>query len=64
MGNGCTDALECEFQNDYPVFLMQLYRDIGYISQEQYETVDEECRDQGAELTQKCMQLIDEVGLD
>ena len=59
MGNGCTDPLECEFQNDYPVYLMQLYRDIGYIRQEQFEKVDQACRNQGAELSKDCTLLLD-----
>ncbi|XP_031472757.1 uncharacterized protein LOC116245239 [Nymphaea colorata] len=37
VGNGCTDPLECEFQNDYGPFLMQLFRDYGYITQEKFE---------------------------
>lgn len=33
VGNGCTDPLECEFQNDYGVYQMVLFRDLGFISQ-------------------------------
>jgi carboxypeptidase C (cathepsin A) len=61
VGNGCTDPLECEFQNDYPVFLMQLFRDLGYISQEQYELVDATCKDQGPVLSDKCQDMVDAV---
>jgi len=63
VGNGCTDPLECEFQNDYPVYLVQLYRDIGYITQSQYEAVDSKCKNQGAELPKECTVLLDEVKL-
>jgi hypothetical protein len=55
--------LECEFQNDYPVYLIQLYRDIGYITQAQYEAVDSKCANQGADLPDDCSKLLDEVQL-
>jgi hypothetical protein len=42
---------------------MQLYRDIGYITQEQYENVDKECKDQGADLPETCTKLLDDVFL-
>jgi len=61
VGNGCTDPLECEFQNDYPVYLMQLYRDIGYITQTQYETVESKCANQGSNLPVECTTVLDEV---
>jgi hypothetical protein len=40
---------------------MQLYRDIGYITQQQYESVDGKCKDQGAVLPDACTALLDEV---
>jgi len=40
---------------------MQLYRDIGYISQAQYETVDSKCANQGADLSDDCTKLLDDV---
>lgn len=61
VGNGCTDPLECEFQNDYGVYLMQLYRDLGFISKEQYDEVDGKCRDQGPILPDDCQKLLDEI---
>jgi hypothetical protein len=61
VGNGCTDPLECEFQNDYGPFLMQLFRDYGYITQAQFEEVDNKCKDQGPELPKDCQQAIDNV---
>jgi len=54
VGNGCTDPLECEFQNDYPVYLMQLFRDLGYISEDMYQQVDKLCKDQGPVLPKDC----------
>jgi hypothetical protein len=42
---------------------MQLYRDIGYISQAQYETVDSKCANQGAKLSDDCTKLLDDVNL-
>lgn len=63
VGNGCTDPLECEFQNDYGPFLVQLFRDYGYITQEKYEEVDKKCRDQGAVLSQECQNILDEVAI-
>lgn len=47
VGNGCTDPKECEFQNEYPPFLLQLWRDFGYITQEKFDEVDGLCKDQG-----------------
>ena len=64
VGNGCTDPLECEFQNDYPVYLMQLYRDIGFISEAQYQEVDAKCKDQGADLPEACTKLLDAVKVE
>ena len=32
VGNGCTDASECEFINDYPHYLYILLNDVGMIS--------------------------------
>lgn len=61
VGNGCTDPLECEFQNDYGVYLMQLYRDLGYISQELYNQVDSKCSNQGSVLPDDCQKLLDDV---
>ena len=61
VGNGCTDPLECEFQNDYGPFLIQLFRDYGYINQEQFENVDSKCKNQGPELPDDCKQALDEV---
>lgn len=63
MGNGCTDPLECEFQNDYGPFLMQLFRDYGYITQAQFEEVDGKCKDQGPELSKECQQALENVSL-
>lgn len=42
---------------------MQLYRDIGYITQAQYENVDAKCANQGADLSDDCTKLLDEVNL-
>lgn len=61
VGNGCTDPLECAFQNDYPVYQMQLYRDFGYITQEQYDNVSSKCKDQGGVLPDDCTKLLDSV---
>lgn len=63
VGNGCTDPLECEFQNDYGPFLMQLFRDYGYISQDQFEQIDQKCKDQGADLPDECNKALEEVPL-
>ena len=40
---------------------MQLYRDVGYISQEQYEMIDGKCKDQGAVLPDDCVKELDKV---
>jgi hypothetical protein len=61
VGNGCTDPLECEFQNDYGVYLIMLYRDLGFISQDHYELVDSKCANQGPDLPDDCQKLLDEV---
>lgn len=61
MGNGCTDPLECEFQNDYGPFLMQLFRDYGYISQEKYEEAEKKCSNQGPVLPDDCKALLTEI---
>lgn len=63
VGNGCTDPLECEFQNDYGVYQMVLYRDLGFISQEQYEQIEGKCSGHGADLPDDCTKLMDEVQL-
>jgi hypothetical protein len=63
VGNGCTDPLECEFQNDYGPFLMQLFRDLGYISQEQLETIDGLCKNQGPILPDNCKAALADVSL-
>ena len=63
VGNGCTDPLECEFQNDYGVYQMELFRDFGFISQEQYDLVDSKCKNQGSKLPDDCIKIMDEVTL-
>ena len=63
VGNGCTDPLECEFQNDYGVYQMVLYRDLGFISQEQYEEVEKKCAGKGADLPQDCVDAMDKVNV-
>jgi len=40
---------------------MQLYRDIGYISDSQYQDVDKKCKNQGSELTKECQDALDKV---
>lgn len=40
---------------------MQLFRDLGYISQEKFEQVDSKCKDQGPVLPKECTDLLDEV---
>jgi len=40
---------------------MQLYRDFGYITQEQYNTVDGKCKDKGAVLPDDCNKLLDDI---
>lgn len=40
---------------------MQLYRDLGFISKEQYDEVDGKCRDQGPILPDDCQKLLDEI---
>ena len=42
---------------------MVLYRDLGFISQEQYELVDSKCKDHGSVLPDDCVKLMDEVFL-
>ena len=32
VGNGCTDASECEFINDYPHYLYVLLNNVGILS--------------------------------
>lgn len=64
VGNGCTDPLECEFQNDYGLYLMEFYRDIGFISEAQYVDVDSKCNNQSSELSKACEDAINEVPLN
>ena len=40
---------------------MELYRDVGYISQEQYETIESKCKGKGADLPDDCVKEMDKV---
>lgn len=40
---------------------MMLYRDLGFISQDQYELVDSKCANQGPDLPDDCKKLLDDV---
>ena len=40
---------------------MVLYRDLGFISQEQYDTIDKACSGKGQDLPDDCVKLLDEV---
>ena len=60
VGNGCTHETECEFQNDYGPYLMQLFRDYGFITNEMYNEVDGKCNNK-KELPQDCTDLLDKV---
>jgi hypothetical protein len=41
-------------KNNYGPFLMQLFMDLGYISQKQLETIDGLCKSQGPILPDNC----------
>lgn len=60
VGNGCTHETECEFQNDYGPYLMQLYRDYGFITQEMFEEVDSKCNNKQV-LPDDCVAMLDQV---
>ena len=40
---------------------MVLYRDLGFISQEQYEQVESKCAGKGSDLPTDCVELMDKV---
>ena len=40
---------------------MVLYRDLGFISQEQYEQIESKCAGKGADLPKECTDLMDKV---
>ena len=42
---------------------MVLYRDLGFISQEQYEEVEKKCAGKGADLPQDCVDAMDKVNV-
>jgi hypothetical protein len=60
VGNGCTHETECEFLSDYGPYLMQLYRDSGFITSEMYNEVDAKCNNKKV-LPDDCTALLDKV---
>lgn len=42
---------------------MVLYRDLGFISQEQYEDIEKKCAGKGQDLPDDCVDAMDKVNL-
>jgi hypothetical protein len=65
VGNGCTDVTECQFdsvdeENAYPRYQLQLFNDIGILSDSDFEEVKRICNDT-QKLSDLCKNKLEEV---
>lgn len=60
VGNGCTDASECEFLSEYPHYLYTLLNDIGVLSNEIFFKAEKLCLNT-PDLSDECKAAMDQV---
>lgn len=60
VGNGCTDASECEFINDYPHYLYILLNDVGILSDKLFKEAEDLCMG-SKDLSDECKAKMDQI---